>query len=194
MNAPQPDIIVVSGLPRSGTSMVMRMLAAGGVPILSDGQREADEDNPHGYFEMEAVKKTRDDPAWLAGAPGKAVKLVHLLLLDLPPGHTYRVIMTDRDLDEVLASQKKMLDRSGRTGAQLAPAALKQVYSAQMRQVEQWLDSRPDVSWMKLAYRDVIADPAAAAQRVAEFIGRPEAAAAMAGAVDPSLYRNRAGR
>lgn len=171
--------------------MVMRMLAAAGVPILSDGQREPDEDNPHGYFELEAVKTTRNDASWLESAPGKAVKLVHLLLMDLPTGPVYRLLMTERDLDEVLASQAKMLNRSGKSGGAIAPAALKQVYAAQMRQVEQWLAGRPDIQWMKVAYREVVADPEGATRKVAEFIGRPETAAAMAKAVDPSLYRNR---
>lgn len=191
MNHPSIDIIVVSGLPRSGTSMLMRMLQAGGVPILSDGQRTADDDNPHGYFELEAVKSTRGNPGWLKDAPGKAVKLVHLLLMDLPPGYKYRVLFTDRNLDEVLASQRKMLERSGKAGAALPAEALKQVFTAQLKQVEQWLNGRPDIVWTRVGYRDVINDPVGVAKKVAEFIGRPEAAGAMAAAVDPSLYRNR---
>lgn len=172
--------------------MLMRMLVAAGIPVLSDGQRQPDEDNPHGYFELEAVKSTRKDDSWLSQAGGKAVKLVHLLLMDLPPGYRYRVLLTQRDLDEVVASQAKMLARSGKSGGAIAPAALKQVYTAQMSQVEQWLNTRSDIQWMKVPYRQVLADPAAMCRQVAEFIGRPDAAAAMASAVDPSLYRNRA--
>src|SRR5256885_1317813 len=98
---PAPPVTVVSGLPRSGTSMMMRMIAAGGIAPLSDHSREADEDNPLGYLELEAVKATRRDPSWLSRAPGRVVKVIHLLLKDLPPGYAYRVILMRRDLDEV---------------------------------------------------------------------------------------------
>src|SRR5688572_32107147 len=104
---------------------MMQMLAAGGIEPLTDNHRAADEDNPRGYFEFERVKQIKIDKAWLNDAPGKVVKMVHLLLLDLPPGNEYRVIFLRRNLDEVLASQKKMLARSGRAGAALNDAQMK---------------------------------------------------------------------
>src|SRR5262245_41311102 len=106
-------VTVVSGLPRSGTSLMMQMLAAGGMAVLTDELRGPDPDNPRGYYEFEPVKRTRHDPSWLVGAPGKAVKLVHLLLYDLPAEYSYRVIFMKRRLSEVLASQRAMLDRQG---------------------------------------------------------------------------------
>jgi len=188
-----PPIVVVSGLPRSGTSMLMRMLAAGGVPALTDAQRAADEDNPLGYFELEAVKSTRRDPSWLDRAPGRAVKVIHALLRDLPPTHRYRIIFMHRDLDEVLASQRTMLERSGRGGASISPEALKRVFATQLEGARQWAAAQGNCASLDVQYRQVIADPAGEAGRIAAFIGIAERAGEMAAAVDPSLYRNRRG-
>jgi hypothetical protein len=171
--------------------MMMRMIVAAGIPALTDGLREADEDNPNGYFELEAVKRTRDDAAWLNDARGKVVKLVHVLLKDLPAQHRYRVVMMHRDLDEVIASQQKMLARSGKKGAAMTSEALKRVFSTQLRAIEEWVTAQPNFSQLDVSYNDALRDPSAQARRVAEFLGRPDQAAAMAAAVDPGLYRNR---
>jgi len=109
-------ITVVSGLPRSGTSMMMQMLGAGGLAVLTDGKRGADADNPRGYYEYEAVKSLGQDASWLASAGGKAVKIVSALLIHLPDGFDYRVIFMRRPIAEVLASQRAMLDRLGHAG------------------------------------------------------------------------------
>src|SRR5579872_1312474 len=106
-------VTIVSGLPRSGTSMMLRMLAAGGLPILTDGVRTPDEDNPHGYLEWEGVKSLARDASWVASARGKGVKVIYYWLRDLPRDCRYRVIFMRRDLDEVLASQAAMLERRG---------------------------------------------------------------------------------
>ena len=106
-------ITIVSGLPRSGTSMMMRMLEAGGMPVITDNLRTADDDNPRGYFEFEPAKKTKDDPSWLNAAEGKAVKMIYKLLYDLPDRLEYRVLIMRRNMQEVLTSQRKMLDRMG---------------------------------------------------------------------------------
>jgi hypothetical protein len=173
--------------------MMMRMLAAAGVPALTDSRRAADEDNPLGYFELEAVKSTRSDPSWLADAPGKAVKLIHVLLRDLPPGYRYSVVMMRRDLDEVLASQNTMLARSGKAPS-VPPGALRRAYAAQLAEAERWMDTHPEFRRIDVSYNLVVADPLQEARRVAEFLGLDEGAAGrMAAAVDPSLYRNRRG-
>lgn len=186
------DIAIVSGLPRSGTSMMMRMIAAGGVPALTDAVRAADPDNPHGYFEYEPVKRTRADPSWVAGAEGRVVKMVHLLLRDLPEGRRYRVVMMERDLDEVVASQGKMLARQGKAGAKMGGDALKRVYQTQLEGVKRWMDDRPWFSRLEVRYDRVVADAAAEAARVAGFLELGSAAVGpMAAAVDASLYRNR---
>lgn len=182
-------VTIVSGLPRSGTSMMMRMIEAGGIPALTDGVRGADEDNPHGYYEFEPVKRTRQDPSWVGRACGRVVKLVHVLLADLPPGFEYRIVLMDRDPEEVIESQRKMLERSGRKPGE--PEGLKRVFGAQMEGVRRWAASRPDVRCLEVSYNAMLADPAAEARRVAEFLGVPGRAGAMAAAVDPGLYRNR---
>ncbi len=171
--------------------MMMRMIQAAGVPVLTDGQRPADEDNPHGYYELEAVKGTRVDPSWIRGARGKVVKVIHILLRELPPGESYRVVFMRRDLDEVLASQRKMLERSGRKGAALAPAALKRQFEAQLREVDVFLASRPDFRRLDVDYNALLADPRPQAEGLAVFLGLADATGRMIGAIDPSLYRNR---
>lgn len=183
-------VTIVSGLPRSGTSMMMRMIAAGGIPALTDGVRAADADNPHGYFEFEPVKRTKQDPSWLGQARGRVVKMVHLLLMDLPAGYDYRVVMMHRDPDEVIASQRKMLERAGRPSGD--PGVLRRVFAAQMDGVRRWLEASPHVRALDVSYNAMLADPRAEAARVATFLGLSGRTDAMAAAVDPSLYRNRA--
>jgi hypothetical protein len=171
--------------------MIMRMLSAGGIAPLSDSLRRADEDNPLGYFELEAVKRTREDPSWLANAPGKAVKVIHQLLTDLPPTYRYAILFIHRDIDEVLSSQRRMLERSGRSGAALPQEALKKVFAAQIQAARAWIASQANCSSLDLNYHEVVGDPAGQARRIAEFLGITEKAHAMAAAVDPTLYRNR---
>jgi hypothetical protein len=185
-------IVVVSGLPRSGTSMMMRMLAAGGVPPLVDGVREADLSNPNGYFEFEPVKglDKGGDQAWLPTARGRAVKIISQLLTWLPETYDYRVIFMHRALDEVLASQQAMLERRGERDGDQARA--REIYTAHLAQVERFMAARPCFRVLPVQYREAVADPATAAARVAALVGRPLDHAAMAEAVDGSLYRNRA--
>jgi hypothetical protein len=184
-------IVIVSGLPRSGTSVMMQMIHAGGMPALADGVRVADEDNPRGYFEFERVKQIKTDKAWLTDAPGKVVKMVHLLLMDLPPGAEYRVIFLRRDLNEVLASQKKMLARSGRAGAALNDAQMKTIYTQQIDKVLGWMRQQPNIKFLEINYRDLIERPAEQATAINAFLGGTLDESKMAAAVDPALYRNR---
>ena len=184
-------VTVVSGLPRSGTSMVMQMVHAGGMPALIDGVRAADDDNPRGYLEFERVKFLRSDQAWLDDAAGKVVKIIHLLLPELPADRDYRVLFLDRDLDEVVESQRKMLARLNRQGGALPPERLKAAFAAQLQSVSAVLAGRPRTRLLRLPYRDVIAESATAAARINEFLGGCLDEVAMCGAVDPSLYRNR---
>jgi hypothetical protein len=184
-------VTIVSGLPRSGTSLMMQMLAAGGLPALTDHIREADEDNPHGYLEFERAKQSKQDAGWLDDAHGKAVKMVHLLLLDLPLDRQYRVIFMRRDLREVLASQRRMLERSNRAGAQLSDEALAKVFAEQVERVLHWLRGQPNFIVLEVLYSDLVAAPAEHAHQINTFLGGGLNEAAMALAVDPALYRNR---
>ncbi|MEP6810925.1 MAG: sulfotransferase family protein, partial [Chthoniobacterales bacterium] len=184
-------ITVVSGLPRSGTSLMMQMLAAGGIPPLTDHQRLADESNPRGYFEFDAVKRLRSDQSWLEQARGHALKIIHLLLRELPTdrGFEYRVVFMRRPLAEVLASQRAMLERAGKTAAD--DAVLAKAFAAQIEQAREWLAAAPGVSVLHLEHHDLFENSSAAADRVNAFLGGNLNVAAMLPVIDPALYRQR---
>ncbi len=183
-------VTIVSGLPRSGTSMMMRMIEAGGMPLLTDDVRKADEDNPHGYYEYEPVKKIREDPSWLEEADGKAVKMVFQLLYDLPRERQYRVVFMRRNVDEILASQKAMLGRLGREGGKASDEDLAKIFARKLQAFEAWIKQWPCFRMIHVDYQEAVRDPQTQAERVSEFLGglRIER---MAAAVDPSLYRQR---
>jgi hypothetical protein len=188
MNA---EIIVVSGLPRSGTSLMMQMLARGGIEVLTDNVRRADVDNPRGYYEYERVKKIKDDAAWLPAARGKALKMVSQLLYHLPPDERYRIIFMRRDLDETLTSQEKMLERLGRPAG--ARSQIKESFTAHLTRLEDWLARQPNIDVLYVAYNGLLEKPEAEAARVSAFLHDKADAVGMAAAVDQSLYRNRLG-
>lgn len=188
----KPYVIVVSGLPRSGTSMMMRAIHAGGVEALTDHLRTADEDNPRGYFEFEPVKKTKVDSSWLNDAAGKVVKMVYRLLYDLPNEFMYRVVFMQRDLKEVLASQKKMLKRSGKDGCAIGDEQMAELFQAELDRCAKWLREQSNFSVLFVNHRDMLKTPAEECRRVSEFLGGVLDVEAMASTVDPSLYRNRA--
>jgi hypothetical protein len=184
-------ITIVSGLPRSGTSLMMQMLEAGGMELLTDGQRVPDEHNPRGYFEHEGVKHSRNDLSWLDHAAGKAVKVIHLLLLHLPTGRDYRVIFMERDIQEVIASQRAMLKQQGRTGAALSDAKLVEIFESQLTQVRQWLAERANFRILYVNHSGLIRNPLTAAEQINAFLGGHLRTAKMADAVNPALYRQR---
>ena len=184
-------IVVVSGLPRSGTSLMMQMLAAGGFPLLTDNVRAADESNPRGYFELEAVKRLREDRSWLPEARGRAVKIIHALVRELPGdgGFQYRVLLMKRPIDEVLASQAAMLARSGKTTAD--PAVLARIYQSQLDELERWLATQKDFQVLSVQHRQLLKTPRAVAEEVSAFLDEKLNVEAMVAAVDPLLYRER---
>ncbi len=186
-------VIVVSGLPRSGTSMTMKMLEAGGLQPVTDQVRSADEDNPRGYFEDERVKDLAqmEDRSWLRAARGKVIKVISSLLQHLPEDNTYKVIFMRRNLREVLASQAKMLDRRGEA-AQTTDDELIQLFESHLEKVEFQLRFRPWFDVLYVDHRSVLQDPAGAARRINDFLGGRLDERRMAEAVDPNLYRNRA--
>jgi tetratricopeptide (TPR) repeat protein len=194
--APLSDsLVVVTGLPRAGTSMLMQMLAAGGMPVLTDDIRTADEDNPRGYYEFEPVKKLMADSRWLSDAKGKAVKIVAPLVPSIPRGIPLRLIVIERDLDEILASQEKMIQRRGEKvpGTVERRDRLKAEYRRALRRVAKWVENRQDASVLALSRAEVLRDAAGASERIREFLDGIVIAEAMAAAVDPSLHRNRRG-
>lgn len=189
-NGDGPTVTVVTGLPRSGTSMMMQMLSAGGLPILTDGQREADDDNPRGYYELEAATRLRTDASWLDEAVGKGVKIVAQLLPRLPADHRYRVVFMQRDLEEVLASQEVMLRRRSRETSSLSPERLREAFEQQIRRVKVWL-ARRSVPTLFVDYGAALEDPQGTAAALETFLGGDLDVSAMAGAVTRSLYRQR---
>ena len=186
-------IVVVSGLPRSGTSMAMKMLDAGGMPTLTDGIRTADESNPKGYYEFERVKELdkNGDVAWLSGARGHAVKIISFLLTFLPETFDYQVIFMDRDIDEVLASQNKMLVARGEAADSSQDPQMRQAYQQHLLKVERFLRNRKCFTTMRLGYKAVIDNPAVEARRLNEFLGGRLNVERMTAVADRELYRNR---
>ena len=190
MNEP---IIVVSGLPRSGTSMMMKMLEAGGIPPLTDEIRAADDDNPKGYYEFERVKGLPDDTGWIPDARGKTVKVISQLLTALPEGETYRVIFMMRKLVEVLASQKKMLENRG-TEKEGGPSdeTMAEIMEKHLVSILAKVERRPDMKLLPVSYNNLIARPAEIVPKVADFLGGALDQGAMVAAIDKKLYRQRA--
>lgn len=184
-------LTLVSGLPRSGTSMMMKAIHAGGIEPLIDNIRRADEDNPKGYYEFEPVKKTKEDSSWLASGAGRVVKLVYRLLYDLPAQYEYRVIFMQRDMAEVLASQKKMLERSGKPGGNISNKQMAELFEAELAKCGKWLSAQPNFKVLFVDYRDMITSPKEQCERINQFLDGGLNTEAMVSAVDPSLYRNR---
>lgn len=186
------SLVIVSGLPRSGTSMMMKMLDAGGIPPLTDALREADRDNPKGYYEFERVKQMdKGDTDWLSEAEGKAVKVISALLQHLPADYDYRVIFMERHMPEILASQRKMLTHRGEDAEKMDDSRIAELFARHVEQLRDWLAQQPNFDVLYVHYTDVLADPEAQARRVNDFLGNRLHHEAMAEVVDPNLYRNR---
>ena len=197
---PQECVVVVSGLPRSGTSMMMQMIRAGGFPILTDDHRLADESNPKGYLEFEPAKRLTRDRSWIQSAVGKAVKIVAPLVQQLPRDDAappYIIVNMRRPIGEIVASQQAMLGRDGKTGAGIPDQALASVFERQVvasRTFLAHLESQGRARVIDIHYHDVIADPAAIASRLADIFNSGEGdalfdVAAATAVVDPTLRR-----
>lgn len=183
-------ITIVSGLPRSGTSMMMQMLEKGGIPALTDEFRKADDDNPLGYYEFEAVKRLDKDTSWLPQAYNKVVKIIYAFLYFLPRDHKYKVIFMKRNLDDVVASQKVML-RNRQEKDRMGDEQLIHLFQEHLQRLDVWIRHQENFNIQYLEYDDVIADPAGTALNISRFLGRPLDLNAMIQAVEPSLHRNR---
>ena len=188
-------VTVVSGLPRSGTSMMMKMLEAGGIPPLTDKIRTADDDNPKGYYEFERVKQMdKGDTAWMADAQGKTVKVISQLLKHMPPEYEYKVIFMRRNMSEILASQKKMLINRGEDPDTAPDEEISALFEKHLNSVMDWMAARPNVSVIYIHYSDMLANPVPQVAQINEFLGGTMNTQAMAEVVDPNLYRNRKNR
>jgi hypothetical protein len=185
-------IIVVSGLPRSGTSMMMKMLEATGFNILTDNFRTADENNPGGYYEFERVKKLKEgDFDWLPLARGKVVKIISALLEFLPNRYQYKIIFISRDMDEILASQKRMMVRNGKPDDQISDEKLAEVYEKHLKKVAAWLERQPNMSILYVSYNHILQNPQPSLSQINQFLGGNLNVKAMLQEIDHKLYRER---
>lgn len=185
-------VILVSGLPRSGTSMMMKMLEAGGIPPLTDNIRSADADNPKGYYEFERAKKLREgDTGWLEEAGGKSVKTISALLEHLPPGYQYKVLFMRRAMPEILASQRKMLINRGEDPNKVDEAEMARLFEAHLHKVIGWLAEQPNFEVLYVNYNDMVSNPKELIPQINRFLGGRLNVAAMQAVVDPELYRQR---
>lgn len=186
-------ITVVSGIPRSGTSLMMQMMAAGGVPVLTDGQRAADENNPRGYFELESVKTLASNQEALAQAEGKVVKVISSLLPNLPKQFEYRVIFMCRPLEEVVASQNRMLERLGKEVPSTPTASVIAAFEQHLRKIRSWLSQQSNVAVLYMDYPAVLQAPEEQIAKICTFLGRELDRAAMIDQIERSLHREKSG-
>ena len=190
----EQSVVIVSGLPRSGTSMLMGMLAAGGLETVIDGIREADDDNPKGYHELEQVKELDKggDTSWLDDAPGKCLKVISFLLQHLPSTHHYKIVFVRRNLQEVLASQRKMLERRGESGGDASDEEMATMFAAHLAKMERQLAARPNCEVLYVDHRATLDTPREVATQVNRFLGDRLDVEKMTAVIDQQLYRNRA--
>lgn len=185
------SIVVVSGLPRSGTSMMMKILEAGGLEIVTDNIRLADDDNPRGYYEFEKVKKLSKDSSWLSTCNGKAVKVISQLLYGLPGNYMYKILFMERKMEEILASQRAMLERLGQVGAGISDELLAEKFRAHLQKIDVWLAEQENMQVLYVSYNEILEDPPMHLAEVNRFLGGVLDGAGMAGSVENSLYRQR---
>jgi len=184
-------ITVVSGIPRSGTSLMMQMMSAGGMPVLTDGQRSADDNNPRGYFELESVKSLARNQDVLAQAEGKVVKVISPLLPSLPKHLEYRVIFMCRPLEEVVSSQNRMLERLGKEVPPTLTGAVIAAFKEHLRKVRSWLSQQPNIKVLYVDYPAIVQAPEEQVAKICAFLGRELDGAAMIRQIERSLHREK---
>ncbi len=189
----QDTITIVSGLPRSGTSMMMEMLEKGGITPLTDKVRRPDEDNPKGYYEYERVKALPEDTGWLEEAKGRSVKVLGEQIKHVPEGYDYKVVFMERDLDEMIESQTKMLKRKGKDPDDISKEELKKTFKDYRKILKQQIASHPGMDVIYVSYNDMISNPELVIESVSAFFDRKLNTTEMLSVVDEDLYRNRLG-
>ncbi|MBN2891520.1 MAG: alkaline phosphatase family protein [Bacteroidales bacterium] len=184
-------IYIVSGLPRSGTSLMMQMLEKAGLEVFTDNQRKPDDSNPNGYYEHEAVKRLARDKTWVKNAVGKTVKVVSQLLTHLPSTFYYKIIFMVRDIDEVVKSQHQMLVKEGKASKEVQSLTLKMVYEKNLEKIQAWAKSNYNLQILFINHKDIINSPNNEAQKVIDFLGVEASATELAKIVDKKLYRSK---
>jgi len=191
MNNTQQYITVVSGVPRSGTSMMMQMLDAGGMRTITDDIRKSDINNPYGYFEYEPVKQLSEKNEWLANAYGQAVKIIYLHLYQLPPVHQYKVIFMMRHLDEIVASQDAMLEGLNQKTGEAGSARFTNTIRLQLEKLDRWFESQLNIEILRVRYNDVVNRQTQSISEINKFLGYTLDEADMSKVIDPKLYRQK---
>ena len=184
-------ITIVSGLPRSGTSMMMKMLEAGGMRILKDEIRKADEDNSAGYYEFEKVKELKKDPSWLENAIGKAVKIISSLLEHLPERYTYKIIFMYRNMEEILNSQRQMLIRRGEPTDEVSDEKMGKMFLKHLQKIEERLNKQSNMDVLTIHYNKILNEPAKHSEIINRFLGNTLNTKNMTGVIDQALYHQR---
>lgn len=188
----QDTIVIVSGLPRSGTSMMMEMLEKGGLQVLTDQVRKPDEDNPKGYYEYERVKQLPEDTEWLKKAKGKAVKVLGELIKHLPKGYDYKVVFMERNLEEIIESQTKMLKRKGEDPDDISKEELRETFKNYRKILKQQISSHPGMEVIYVNYNDIMSHPEPVVDSISAFFDGKLDTDGMLSVIDEELYRNRA--
>lgn len=192
MSNSDKTIYVVSGLPRSGTSMMMQMLEAGGFQIVTDNIRTADDDNLQGYYEFEKIKQLKDgNSAWVGLACGKVIKVISALLEHLPGLYQYKIVFMERDLLEVLVSQRKMLERRGKPVTEEEDVKFLNLYQKHLVKVKNWLSDQGNLDVIYINYNDLLDNPKKYAMEVARFMEAPLDVQRMASIPEERLYHQR---
>jgi len=184
-------LFIVTGLPRSGTSLMMQMLHRGGFPVLTDQQRRADTSNPRGYFEYEPVKKIAVERKWLAHAGGKAVKIVVPLIRYVPGHYACRVVFMERPLDEIMRSQETLLQKQGKVSDREETNRLRDLFGKELRESKSLIAERSRWQVLFISYPDLMENPLLQAERLNRFLGGRLSEREMVRQVDPALYRQR---
>jgi hypothetical protein len=185
------EIVIVSGLPRSGTSMMMKMLNEGGLDVVTDNLRTADEDNPKGYYELEKVKQLDKDNSWLGDCRGKVIKIISMLLKPLPKEYRYKIVFMRRKMDEILASQKQMLIRRGQPTNTVADDKMAEMFTKHLKDIESFIANQPNFDCLYVSYNEVLENPTENIDRLNQFLGGRLDTQAMQGVVDRALHRQR---
>ena len=187
----QSKIFIVSGLPRSGTSLMMKILEVGGIPVVMDNVRKPDPDNPKGYYEYESVKKIKEDASWLRNTRGKAIKIISMLLPELPACEFYKIIFMERNIDEILRSQQKMLKRKN-IELDTDNSKMAELFNRHLQIIHRWLKKQTNIDVLIVNYNRLISLPDIEIDRIIDFLSIPLDKAKMQTVIDPELYRNRA--
>ncbi len=186
------EIVIVSGLPRSGTSLMMHILKAAGFPLLTDGQRPPDVHNPQGYFEFAAAKSlANNNVSWLAAAQGKAVKIISYLLPYLPSSYPYRILFMNRDLHEVIRSQNKMLAEANKPLGKLSITQLEERFAKHLQEMHSWLRQQANIDFIDINYHKLVNEPREELERIWRFLSLNTSWEGALSVVDPALYRTR---